>query len=408
MRSEDQSENRHDNVLFGATCVLVALGLVMIYSVAVGSVEDMRQGRAPEATLWKQLGAVGLGMVLCCVVSRLRTETVGRIAVPMFAVTAVLLVAVFVPGVAVPGDYRRWIRLPGGLTFQPSALAPVALIVLIAELGQLLREDHSRYHGFRSIGIGAVAVCCLLTLAEPDLASCVLVGSVGVATLAASGLRALDLRRLLAGAGLTLVLAVATVGYMRERFVEFVRGDPGQPNMQIERCLIALGAGGLDGRGLGQGITKFGYLPEAHTDTILAAMGEEMGFLLTFAVVALYAVVLHRGYRVAVHARSPHARSLAFGLTTLIGVQALINMAVVTGMIPTTGVPLPFVSAGGTSVLVLLGAVGLILAASRECVEGPIEVAEHDADRPVERRNRRAHLPRSGDGRLAAAPRGKQ
>jgi cell division protein FtsW len=408
MRTEEDSERRHDNVLFGATCVLVALGLVMIYSVAVGSVEDMRQGRAPEATLWRQLGAVGLGMALCCALSRLRTDTVGKVAVPMFAVVVLLLMAVLVPGVAVAGEYKRWIRLPGGLTFQPSALAPVALIVLIAELGQLLREDPSRYLGFRRIGIGAVALCGLLVVVEPDLASSVLVAAVGVATLAASGLRPTDLKRLLAGAGVALVLAIGAVGYMRERFVEFFRGDPGEPNMQIERCLIALGAGGLDGRGLGQGITKFGYLPEAHTDTILAAMGEEMGFLLTLAVVALYAVLFHRGYRIAVHARSPHARSLAFGLTTLIGVQALINMAVVTGMAPTTGVPLPFVSAGGTSVLVLLSAVGLILAASRECVEGPIEVAEVDADRPVERRNRRAHLPRSGDRRLAAAPRGKQ
>jgi cell division protein FtsW len=398
MDCPEMAERRHDNILFAATCVLVAIGLVMIYSVSVGSLADINAGRTPERFLTKQLAAVVAGMLVCVVLARCDPRKVGRVAPFVFLVALLGLMAVFVHGwsVVVDGKYHRWLKLPGGLTFQPSALAPVALVVLLAELGEVLRGNPSCYGSFRTIGIVAIAVTGVLVLAEPDLGSCVLVSVVGVATLAASGLRSDDLRKLLLGCVIALALASICIPYMRERLVGFMSSDPGKPNMQVERCLTALGAGGVGGRGLGEGITKFGYLPEARSDTIFAAIGEELGFRMTFGILLLYGLIVFRGYGVAVRAETPYARSLAFGLTTLIGLQATINMLVVTGLLPTTGLPLPFVSACGTSALILLGAVGLILSASRRCVAGPVNVEQSDADRPLKRRHGRAHLSRAG------------
>lgn len=399
-----EEERGHDNVLFAAACLLAAIGVVMVYSVSVGGIGNPYSPVSPDRALAKQLLAVGAGLVLCMFLASRGPRLHGAVVAGVFALVTLGLILVFVPGVAVTvdGRYHRWIRLGGGLTAQPSAFAPIALVLAIAWLGEQLHRDPDYYPTFRTLGIGAIALMGGLVMSEPDLGSTVLVTAVGLATLAVSGLRFEDGKRI--GIVILGVLVLAVIGwdYMRERLIGFVTGHrtDTMPD-QIRMSIMALGAGGLTGVGLGEGIAKFGYLPEARCDTILAAIGEEVGLRMTLAILLLYAIIAFRGFTIAARADSPTARAYAFGLTTMIALEALINTAVVTGVAPTTGVPLPFVSAGGTSAFAMLGAMGLILAGSRDSGSGLVEVTGVHADRPVERRNGRAYLPAARTRRVA-------
>ena len=267
---------------------------------------------------------------------------------------AVLLVAPEINGA------RRWLQL-GPATFQPSELAKVALCVWVA--AHLARRPAPRSLGelAKPIGLLTAAFCGLLML-QPDLGTTITLCLMLLGVLVVSGTPA---RVFAAAGGLALVRGGAAIWlepYLRARLLSFLDpwADPEHTGFQSVQAIIGFGSGGLTGEGLGEGVQKIFYLPEAHTDMIFAIVGEELGLLGSALVIAAFAVFAYAGFRVALRCRDPFGKRLAAGVTTLVCGQACVNLAAVLGIAPLTGIPLPFVSYGGSSLVCLLGAVGIL------------------------------------------------
>ncbi len=392
--------SQHDQVLFIAICVLTAIGLVMVYSAsyAYASLTDAD----PEGVLRRQLTAVGLGLVALLVLSYVPSKALCRLA-PASGMVAMGLLLLALGRPVGPEETKRFITLIPGLTLQPSTIGGVALISCLAALGHWYAGIEDRYGRFVAIGLSATAGMCLLILVAPNLSTTLLTATTAIVVLLIAGLKPRDFLCSVGFVVLGGAIAAWTTSYMGKRIAEhlaLLRGA--EPGYQVTHALIGLGSGGALGKGLCRGVEKFGYLPEVHNDMIFAAIGEELGLVMTLLIVALYGLVLIRGFRAALGAPTLFGRYLAAGLTTLITGQAVINMLVVTAMVPVTGLPLPFVSAGGTSVAVLLGAAGLILSVSREYTEEPREVADRRADTDSNRGNGRTRVSGSGRGRFAS------
>jgi cell division protein FtsW len=269
-------------------------------------------------------------------------------------------VAVLAVGTAVNGA-RRWIPL-GTLTFQPSELAKLALALWIA--GLLARRPAPQTLGdlVRPIGL-VVGAACALILVEPDLGSALAIAIMVAAILLVAGT---PVRTLAAGSGIAGMLVLAAIWfepYRRARIFSFIDPwhDPQGAGFQSVQAMIALGSGGIFGVGLGESVQKIYYLPEASTDMIFAIVGEELGLLGVLAVVGAFAVFAYAGLNIALHCHDPFGKRLAAGLTALVCGQAAVNVSAVMGLAPLTGVPLPFVSYGGSSLVVGLASVGILL-----------------------------------------------
>lgn len=395
---ESPPRGQHDHILFVAICVLTAIGLVMVYSASYASAS--RQEMDPEGTLLRQLGAVAIGLVALLVCSCVPTESLRRLVPPAFALSLALLVLALMlpPG---PEGTRRFIPLGDRITLQPSTLATVALVAMLAVLGHQYAGKEENYGAFLGLGLGTIGLTCFLIVQAPNLSTSALTALAGMVVLLLAGMRWKHLLYAAGVFGLLGALMARYTDYMAQRIEEYIgamRG--GDHGYQATHALIALGSGGWFGKGLCRGVEKFGYLPEVHNDMIFAAIGEELGLVMTLLVVALYGLVMVRGLRAALGAPTLFGRYLAAGLTTLIIAQAVLNMLVVTGGMPVTGVPLPFISAGGTSVVVLLGAAGLILSVSREYTREPREVMRGHADTAGNRRHGRARVPSPRSGRF--------
>ncbi len=344
------------NILLTATLALMALGAVMVFSASSGQGEG-------TGYLAKYVGFGALGFVVLQLASRVPLEAVRRATGPLLLASLVLLVAVKIPGVGLEvNGARRWLGV-GPLTFQPSELAKLALVVYAAGV---LAKGPRRLRTLKGIVNPLLVVAgglCVLVASQPDLGTALVIGFTMAAMLVVAGA---PLRHLtvLAGASATVVMLFAlTAPYRRARLVSFLDpwADPAGAGFQSVQGQIALGSGGFLGLGPGQSVQKVFYLPEAHTDFILAVIGEELGVAGVLVLLTLYAMVAYAGLRVAKGARTAFASFLAAGLTSLILCQALLNVFTVLGLAPLTGVPLPFVSAGSTSITVLLAAVGLVL-----------------------------------------------
>ncbi len=340
------------------TLGLVAFGLVMVYS-ATSAAALLGDGD-PSYYLKRQgvYALIGVGLLIAA--SRLDFRRL-RVFAPLLLVCSVgLCLAVLVLGTPVNGA-RRWLAV-GPAAFQPSELAKVAVCVWVA--AHLARRRPPRTLGELARPIGAVTILvAALILVEPDLGTSIaLLLAVG-AVLLVSGipLRVLTSAWLLVA--LAGVAAIASSDYRRERFFAFLHpsSDPQNTGYQIVQALIGFGSGGLFGQGLGEGVQKIFYLPEAHTDMILAIVGEELGLVGTGAVVCAYAAFALAGLRIALTCADPFGKRLAAGITALVCGQAAINLAAVMGLAPLTGIPLPFVSYGGSSLVVQLASVGVLL-----------------------------------------------
>ncbi len=340
------------------TLGLVAFGLVMVYSAT--SAPATLGDSDPGFYLKRQSVYAVAGLVLMIAVSRLNFRVLRYLSPLLLGAAAFLCVVVLVVGETVNGA-TRWLMV-GPAVFQPSELAKLAVAVWAA--AYLSRRPAPRTFGELAKPLGVVtALFCGLLLLEPDLGTTVtlmvMVG--GLLVVAGTPLR------LLAGAGaLALTLAFAAVlvePYRRERFLTFL--DPWQDadgtGFQTLQAMIGMGSGGLFGVGLGESVLKNFYLPEAHTDMIFAIIGEELGLVGTTAVLAAFAVFAYTGFRIALRCRDPFGKRLAAALTTLVCGQAIVNLAAVLGLAPLTGIPLPFVSAGGSSLVVCLTAAGILL-----------------------------------------------
>jgi len=330
---------------------LVAFGLVMVYSAT--SASAALENGDPAYYVKRQAIYAALGLVLMFVLARFRFQTLRGLA-PLLVITSLgLLAAVLVLGSAVNGA-RRWLTF-GPAVFQPSELAKLALAVWAAAYLARRRPPATLKELWRPVAA--------LLMLEPDLGTtiAIFVMLAGMLLVAGTPVRVL-------GAGLSVATALGMAAiwfepYRRARIFSFVNPwhDAQGAGFQIVQAMIGLGSGGIFGRGLGQSIEKANFLPEAHTDMIFAIIGEELGLVGATALIAAYATFAYVGLRIALRCRDPFGKALATGLTMLVCGQAAINIAAVMGLAPLTGIPLPFVSYGGSSLVVALAGVGILL-----------------------------------------------
>jgi cell division protein FtsW len=353
------------NLLLTATLCLLALGAVMVFS-ASSTTRILQNGGLSDSAFYLKrtllFGAVGLAIMVLA--SRHGLRLVRQLTPIFLAGSIFLLVAVLAVGTEVNGA-TRW--LGGGfLQVQPSELAKVALVLYGADL---LAQKPKRVRSLEGIMpfLLVVGASCLLIMLQPDMGTTMVIAfSVG-ATLIAAGMRPVDLGKIgLVIAGLALLMAVVEP-YRMARLTSFLdpSADASGAGFQAAQAKIALGSGGLFGEGLGNGVGKAFYLPEAHTDMISAVIGEELGLVGIAGVVGLFGMFGYAGLKTAQKAKDVYSKLLVTGLTSLVLVQAVINLFAVMGMAPLTGVPLPFVSYGNSSLMASLLAVGLILNVAR-------------------------------------------
>lgn len=341
---------------------LAGLGIVMVYS-ASSIVAGDRFGD-PTFFLKRQVLWVLLGSAALVVTHHIHYPALRRLTPLLLAVAVLSLALVLVPGVGrVAGGARRWIAFGGPFAFQPSESAKLVLALYLANFLT------NRATVVRDLRAGVLppllvtGVMFVLVLMQPDLGTAMLMALLTLAMLFASGARMGHLLMLM-GAGVPVVAAaIAGEEYRRQRILAFLDpwADPQGAGFHIIQSLLALGSGGLLGVGLGSSRQKFFYLPERETDFIFSILGEELGLLGTGAVVLLFALFAVRGYRAARRAPDRYGSLLAAGITTMILVQAIINIGVTSGVLPVTGVPLPFVSFGGSSMLFTMIGVGVLL-----------------------------------------------
>ncbi len=377
-----------------AVMALTAIGIVMVYSASsvrsyFNSADPAAQGL--EQIVWAVLGLTGL-----LVASRVDFRHLRYLAIPTFVITLALLVAVLIPGIGseINGS-RRWIVVPGVGSLQPAEFAKLAVVLYLAHwLDRRGKEAASLWNGLVPFALLILPGFVLIAM-EPDL------GTAGVYVVAAGSVFFMAGANLLyIGAIGSAVLAAAwmmvtSTSYQMQRIQSFLDpfGDPLGAGYNSVQALFALALGGVTGLGLGESKQKYLYLPAPSTDFIFAIIGEEWGLVGTLTVVALFVVVAYQGYRIAITAPDTFSGLLACGITTWLVVQALINMMVVTALMPVTGIPLPFISAGGSALTINLVSVGILLSISRETSQtGSLR----DAVFGIGRRDRRAHLPRAG------------
>jgi cell division protein FtsW len=353
-----------DKVLFGAFVALAFLGCVMIYSAS--ALEATRTGASPFRYLGKQLFALCLGFAGGWFLTRMDPSWLRRPVIvygALFLCLGLCAAVLFRPPI---NSARRWIVV-GPATLQPAELLKVALILFLAY--QIERKQDRFDDFFRGVLPVALplALSAAVVLAEPDFGTATSYLLVAAALLWLAGLPTRYFLFGAAGAVPLLVVLIFSAPYRRERFLAFLHpeADPLGKGFQAAQSLIALGAGGLTGNGLGQSRQKLFFLPYPHTDFIFAILGEELGFLGAMAVVALFGIVAWRGFRAARRAPEPYLAYLAAGATSMIVIQAAINLGVVLTLLPTKGIPLPFLSYGGSSLVADCAAAGILLNVSQ-------------------------------------------
>lgn len=356
--------SRNAVVLVALAFTLTAVGVVMLYSATAVMAERSPKYLDSTWFLKRQLIWVLLGVGSLVVTARIPYTFWERWRLPVLLGALLLLGLVFVPHVGVSlNAARRWIRV-GGWFFQPSEAAKIAIAIYLA--GFAARDPERLKTLFKGFvpAFGMLGLCCGMIIVEPDIGTAVFVAAVMTLMLVVAGVRMVHLVPCVVAAGcLASYYAMTHTEHVMARLDTYAHPehDPRGKGHQILQSLLALGSGGWMGEGLGQGKTKLYFLPEAHSDFIFPVIGEELGFVGTTCVVLLYVALGFAGYAIMRRAKDRFGFLLAFSLTTYIILQAAMNVAVVTAAIPTKGIPLPFVSAGGSSVLFTMTGVGMLV-----------------------------------------------
>ena len=345
--------------------LLLAVGLAMLYSAS--SAQSMYDTHYASSTryLMKQAVCAVLGLGCMVLFSRIPAGVWFRLAWPLYGVSILLLLLVLVMGRSVNGA-QRWISI-GGLQFQPSELAKFTMILCFARLTKKFGPDAKKFR-FGVLGFGTALLGILVPLAlEKHLSAILLMGMVAVVMMFIAGT---DPKWLLAGAGaavLFVIVYITFMGYAGDRVTAWLHpeADPGDTGYQILQSLYAIGSGGLFGLGLGKSRQKYLYLPFQYNDYIFAVICEELGLAGALGIIALFCLTILRGFWIALRARDRFSTVLAAGLVTLIAIQTILNLGVVTNLLPSTGIALPFFSYGGTALAVNLGEMGIVLSISR-------------------------------------------
>jgi len=353
-------------LIVGTVAVLNAIGCVMVLSAS--SVESLSNYGTAWYFFRRQLIWTALGVSAFVVASRIDYRRWRRWVVPLLVVSFGLLVAVLVPGVGIEvWGSRRWLG-GGALRFQPSEVAKLALVVFAADV---LARRSRRVHVPREALVPVLAVFgafAAVVMLEPDMDSTVVLGIIVASVLVVGGVRMLHVATLGSLAVAAAAVFAVSAPYRRARVLTFLHptADPSNTGYQLMQSLIALGSGGWTGVGLGAGRSKWMFLPNAHTDFIFAVIGEELGLLGCLIVVLLFAAFAVLGIRAALRAPDRFGMLLATGITVWIVSQALINIASVIGLLPVSGITLPFVSFGGSSLLIAMGATGVLANVARQ------------------------------------------
>ena len=344
------------------TLLLVAFGLIMLYSASFARAYHVTGNSASYFT--GQLVFALVGVAVMFVVSRVPYEWYQKFSTLIFALTVALLAAVLLVGTNVNGA-TRWINL-GFTQFQPSEIAKFSLIVSLAALMTKHRERIKSLRSFIACAAALLIVAVLLVL-EPHFSATVIVAGLCFCMMAIGGLNWKYLGTVMAIGGAGLLALLLAGGYTSDRITAWLdpEADPLDKGLQILQSEYAIGSGGLLGLGFGKGRQKYLYLPEEHNDYIFAIVCEELGFIGAVAILLLFAFLILRGYWIAIHARDRFSMLLGAGLTTLLALQVVINVAVVTNLLPSTGISLPFFSSGGTALIMQLAECGILLNISR-------------------------------------------
>ena len=355
-----------DYVLMALIAVLLMIGLVMLSS--AGAVLGFQQFGDSNYFLKRQAVSLLIGLIAAFVAYRVDYRQWQRWATPIMIVTVVLLLAVWLPGIgSLFLGARRWILI-GPFTFQPSELAKLSTIIYLA--AWLEKRHGSLKHLQNSLlpYLMLMGLIAGLILLQPDLGTAAIIILVAVTMYFSSGGSKQHLLALIIVGIAGVLLLVKVAPYRAQRFTVFLNPDldPKGIGYHINQALLAIGSGGIFGLGLGHSRQKFNYLPEPAGDSIFAITAEELGFLFVTAFIFLWSLVVYRGLEVARRAPDSFARTVAIGITAWLGFQAFINMAALSGLLPLTGIPLPFMSHGGTALIVNLVAVGILLNISRQ------------------------------------------
>jgi cell division protein FtsW len=350
------------SILYTATLCMLAAGAVMVYSAS--SAESLLTGPGDPSYYLKRYPAFGLvGLGVLHVLSRHGLKVV-KAATPLLLVAAfVLTLAVKLPGMGVTvNGATRWLGA-GAIQFQPSELLKLALVLYAAQLLAARPRSTRTIGGLVKPLLLVVGAGCALLLAQPDMGTTMVICFAIGALLIAAGTPIRHLALIAGVLGFLALIVALAEPYRRERLTSFLDpfSDAGDSGFQAVQALTAIGSGGLFGVGLGESVQKIFYLPEAHTDMILAVIGEELGLVGLLGLLALFGMIGYAGLRTAKLARDRYSKLVAAGITSLILCQACLNFFAVLGLAPLTGVPLPFISYGSTNLIVLLGAMGLLL-----------------------------------------------
>jgi cell division protein FtsW len=354
-----------DKWIFFTTLLLVVAGLVMVFSASAVVAEE--RYHSPYGFVTRQALWAVAGIFTMIVLSRVDYTRYNspRFIYPALAITTLLLVVVLF--FRDSHHTHRWIRF-GSLSFQPSEIAKPVIILFLA---WFLSTRLAQMHDWRNTLLRAAmmpVVFMLLIVKQPDLGTSLVVGGVSAMMLILAGMDFKYLFLALAAAAPPLAALLFWVPWRRARMLAFMHPelDPQGAGFHINQSLIAVGTGGFAGRGYMEGMQKLFYLPEAHTDFIYANIAEELGFIGAISILALFVVLGYRGLRTAHRSTDPFARLTAFGITTAILLQAFFNISVVLSLLPTKGIPLPFISSGGTSLFFTLAGIGILLNISKK------------------------------------------
>jgi cell division protein FtsW len=354
-----------DKTLFAVTLVLLFIGLIMVFSAS--AVIAKERFDSPYTFVIRQLMWAVAGMIAMVIAMKVDYNRYKQPAVvfSLLSITTLMLVAVFFLDRS--HNTHRWIKF-GGFSFQPSEMAKPALIIFLAWfLHNRLKAIDDWRHTLLPVA-GVTGLIAGLIVLQPDLGTAIVCVAVAASMLFIAGMRMRYFGIALANACVPLYFLLFHVAWRRDRILAFLNpySDPQGRGFHIIQSLIAVGTGGLTGAGLMEGKQKLFYLPEPHTDFIFAVTAEEFGLAGSLLIVALFAIFLYRGLRTAVRAKDPFARLLAIGITSVVVLQALMNISVVLGMMPTKGIPLPLISSGGSSLLVTLASIGVLLNITRQ------------------------------------------
>ena len=358
--------NKIDFVLLGTVLILVFFGLIMVYS-ASAIFSEKAFNDDPFHVFKNQLTWTILGLSILFITIFIPTKLFNRFAWVLFGVTLLLLIMVFIPnfGTKILGA-KRWVRI-GGFGFQPSELAKLTIIILFAKLFKNPDTVNDLKKSFLP-GLGILVLLTGLIIFEPDFGTAVEIFMIGVIIMFISGVKWIYLFNIGTVTVPAVISLILFAGYRKERILAFL--DPGSlattSGYQILQSLIAVGSGGVTGLGLGNSVQKLFFLPQAHSDYIFAIIGEELGLLGALLVIGLFLTLFIKGFKIGKKSREPFTQLIAYGISFHIILQVFMNIGITLGLLPPKGLPLPFFSAGGSSLIITLLEIGILLRISLE------------------------------------------